>query len=86
MDTVSLYFGLGLGIIIGALIQEWNNAKRTPPTGEMSKLFKDACDDLKDNESVSVTLTGGKYKTDDGGGGGYMEALPPELADNYRNN
>ena len=87
MDYVCLCVGLGLGIMIGALVQEKIHAGEKPPN-DFDRLFKQACDELQPNEIVSVTLSGSKDIITDGDDGDeLLNSLSPETSVNsWRDN
>ncbi len=65
MELVYLFIGLGIGILFGFMLGDRGRRSKSDEPTEFARLLKQATEDLGRDESVSVTMTAGKYTSDD---------------------
>ena len=83
VEMIYLLVGLGVGILLGALLQE-RVVRGEPKQSEIAQLLKDAATMLGTDETVSITVVAGR-ENDDSEGGSAPDVRLPKL-ENWRNN
>ena len=84
MDLVYLLVGFGVGILVGALLQDRVQRDREPSAqNELVVLLKEASANLDKDESVSIILTAAREDDD---GSSLPDILGDEMQQNWRNN
>ena len=89
MELVYLMIGLGVGILLGALLQDRVQRDKESSPQELARLLKQATADLNKDEMVSITLSAGKYLDDDEGDAHPSDDLPNierQMLDKWREN
>ena len=89
MELVYLLIGFGVGVLVGALLQDRVRRDETPKApGELAELLKAAVSSVNKDEAVGITITA--FREDDDKGGGDEPSGSPclgdEMLDNWRNN
>lgn len=64
MEYISLFIGLGIGILFGFMLGERGRWSKSDEPTEFARLLKQATEDLNKDESVSITMTAGKWDGD----------------------
>ena len=93
MDLVCLFIGLGVGVLVGALLQDRVRRDEVPKApGDLVSLLKEAANFVNKDEAVGITVTA--YRGDAGDDDDDNDCQPPDLPDwcdgkmveNWRNN
>jgi len=88
MELVYLFIGLGIGILVGALVQDRVRRDEAPKvSSDLASLLKEAASSVDKDEAVSITVTA--VREDCGGSDDGHPDFPflcNEMMKNWRNN